>query len=57
MYDHKLHCGRKHFRCYYLQAFSTGNVTLKIPLKLMVNKVLKRLQRVNTLDSKIMREK
>ena len=57
MYDHKLHRGRKHFRCYYLQAFSTGNVLLKIPFKLMVNKVLRRLKRVNTLDSKIMREK
>ena len=23
MYDHTLHCGRKHFCCYCLQAFST----------------------------------
>ena len=23
MYDYAIHCGRKHFCCYYLQAFST----------------------------------
>ena len=26
MYDHSLHCGRKHFCCCCLQAFSTGNI-------------------------------
>ena len=27
MDDHTLHCGRKHFSCYYcLQAFSTGEI-------------------------------
>lgn len=26
MYDHTLHCGRKHFCCYCLQAFSTTEI-------------------------------
>ena len=26
MYDHTLHLGRKHFCCYYLQAFSTKEI-------------------------------
>ena len=26
MYDHTLHCGRKHFCCYYLHAFSTEKI-------------------------------
>ena len=42
---------------YYLQTLSMGNIILKIVLKLMVNKVSSLLQRVNTFDSKIMREK
>ena len=42
---------------YYLQTLSMGNIILKIVLKLMVNKVSRLLQRVNTFDSKIMREK
>ena len=42
---------------YYLQTLSMGNIILKIVLKLMVNKVSRLLQRVNTFNSKIMREK
>ena len=44
-YDHTLYCGRKHFCCYCLQAFSTNeilNVRFKIALKLMVIKMIKR---------------
>ena len=26
LYDYTLHCGRKHFSCYYLQAFSTVEI-------------------------------
>ena len=26
IYDHTLHCGRKHFYCYCLQAFHTENI-------------------------------
>ena len=26
IYDHTLHCGRKHFYCYCLQTFHTENV-------------------------------
>ena len=26
MYDHTLHCGKKHFCCYCFQAFSTGEI-------------------------------
>ena len=42
---------------YYLQTLSMGNIIFKIVLKLMVNKVSRLLRRVNTFDSKIMREK
>ena len=58
MYYHTLHRGRKHFFRYCLQAFRTEeilNFMLKIVLKLMVNKGLRWLRNVKTLDSKIMR--
>ena len=55
-YDHTLYHGRKHFSCYCLQAFSTEE-TLKTALKLMANKELGCLKRVNLLNSKIMKEK
>ena len=32
MYDHTLHCGKKHFCCYCLQAFSTEEI-LKCQVK------------------------
>ena len=51
-----LHRGRK----YFLQAFSTEKI-LRCPvkgfLKLMVKKWLRCLKKVNTLDSKIMKER
>ena len=56
MYDHTLHRGRK----YCLQAFITEKI-LRCPvkgfLKLMVKKWLRCLKKVNTLDSKIMKER
>ena len=59
-YDHTLHRGRKHFCRYCLQASRTAenlNVILKIALKLIVNKLLRWLKRVNILNSKILEEK
>ena len=48
MYDHTLHHGRKHFCCYCLQAFRrTWNNILWIALKLMANKLLRCLKKVN----------
>ena len=44
MYDHTLYRRRKHFCCYYLQAFSieeiVKHVILKTALKLIANKEL-----------------
>ena len=60
MFDHTLHRGRKHFCRYCLQAFSSEEI-LKCHiidcLKLMANKELKRLKKVNMLNSKIMKDK
>ena len=56
MYDHTLHRGRK----YFLQAFITEKIlrcSVKGFLKLMVKKWLRCLKKVNTLDSKIMKER
>ena len=60
MYDHPLNCGRKHFCGYCLHAFITNEMLkrhIKIALKLMVNKRLKCLRKVNMLNSKIFKEK
>ena len=65
MYDYRLHLGGKQFCYYSLQVFSTEeilkrhikDVILKIALKLMVNKLLKSLRKVNMLKSKILKEK
>ena len=60
MYDHTLHHGRKHFCCYCLQAFNREEILkchFKIVLKLMVNKGLKCLKKMNTLNSKYLKEK
>ena len=60
MNDHILHWGRKHFCRYFLQALEQEknlNVVLKIALKLMVNKLLRYLKRVNILNSNILEEK
>ena len=56
MYDHTLHHGRKDFCHYCLQGFRAAE-KLKIALKLMVNKLLRCLRRVNILHSKTMKEK
>ena len=60
MYDYTLHGGRKHFYRYCLQAFSTEEI-----LKHHINDCFKingkqrdiRSKKVNTLNSKVMREK
>ena len=61
MYNHKLHRGGKHFCRYCLPAFITGRKYLKfmlmIALRLMVNKLLRCLKKLNMLNSKIMKEK
>ena len=59
MYNYTLHCGRRHVVIVYklLEKQIYWEVILKIALELMVNKGLRCLQRVNMLNSKIMREK
>ena len=59
MYDPSLHCRRKHICCYCLHAFITEEilkVILETALKLMINKELKCLKKVNILSSKIMKK-
>ena len=59
MYDHSLHCRRKHFCRYCLHASITKEIFKrhkKIALKLMVNKELRYLRKVNMLISKILKE-
>ena len=58
MLGHTLHRRRKHFCRYCVQAFRTAEkLKLKILLKLMVNKLLRCLRKVNILNSKFMEEK
>ena len=59
MYNNSLHRGRKHFYRYCLHAFITEEISviLKIVLKLMVNKRLRCLRKVNMLNSKLLKEK
>ena len=61
MYDHSLHRGRKHFCCYCFHGFITEkNWKHHIKdcfLKLIVNKWLRCLKKVNMLNSKIFKEK
>ena len=60
MHDHSLHRGRKRFCRYCLQAFITEEMLkrhIKDCFKLMVNKRLRCLKKVNTLNSKILKEK
>ena len=65
MYDHSLHCRRKHFCRYMLVTFLSLHASItkeifkrhkKIALKLMVNKELRYLRKVNMLISKILNE-
>ena len=53
MYDHTLHHRQKQFCPYCLQAFSTAEILKShvVALKLMVNKQLTYLEKVNMLDS------
>ena len=56
VYDDTLHRRRKNFCCYCLQAFSTDEILkLNIAIKLIVNKGLGYLKKVNMLDSNITR--
>ena len=60
MYDHALKRGRKHFSVVVYKSLvqkKYKNIILKIVLKLMTNKELRDLKKVNTLNSKIMKEK
>ena len=60
MYNYSLHPGKKPFSRYCLQAYVTEKVLKvksKIALKLMVNKELKCLKKVNKLNWKILKEK
>ena len=56
MHNHTLHCRRKHFCRYCLQEFSTEEI-LKIALKLMVNKGFRCPKKMNTLNSKFLKER
>ena len=60
MYDHKLHCGRKHFRRYCLQAFSKREILkcyIKDSFKINAKQRIIMPKKMNMLNSKIMREK
>ena len=60
MYDHSLDHERKHFCCYCLHVFITEEILkchIKDCFKLMINKWLRRLRKVNMLNSKILKEK
>ena len=60
MYDHALHHGRKNFvvvGCKLLVPKKYLKVLLKTAVKLMVNKLLRSLRRVNILNSKTVKEK
>ena len=57
MYDQTLHRGRKHFcRYLFLKTAEKLKCHIKIALKLMVNKLLRCLKRVNVLNSKTLEE-
>ena len=60
MYDHTLHCGRKHFCRYCLQGFSTEK-TLKCLVgdcfKINGQQVVKMPRMLNMLEPKTMKEK
>ena len=59
MYDYTLHGGRKHFYRYCLQAFSTEEILKHINDCFKINGKQRdiRSKKVNTLNSKVMREK
>ena len=60
MNDHSLHRGTNHLCRYFLQAFITEETLkrqIKIALKLMLNKELQCLRKVNMLNSKNLKEK
>ena len=60
IYVHSLHPGRKHFSRYFLHDFITEEILerhLNIALKLMLNKPLKCLGKLNILYSKTLKEK
>ena len=61
MYDHTSHHGKKHFCRYFLQALlSTEEIVkrhIKDCFKIMANKDLKCLKKVNMLNSNIIKEK
>ena len=52
-----LHHGWKIFVAITCKPLAQKNIMLKIVLKLMVNKLLRYLKSVNTLDSKLTKEK
>ena len=59
MYDYTLHCVKKHFSQYCLEAFSTEKILkrhIKTALKLMTNKKLQYLKKATMLNLKIMGE-
>ena len=58
MYDHTLFLGRKNFYRYCLQAFRTEEILKrKVTLKSILDIWLRRLKKVNILNSKILKEK
>ena len=60
VYDHSLYRRRKYFCRYCLQAFIREKILkiiLKVALKLMTNKQLRCLRKVNMLNLKILKEK
>ena len=60
MYDHSSHRGRKHFCTYSLHAFITEGIMkrhIKGCFEIMVKKRLRCLNKVNNLNSKILKGK
>ena len=60
MYDHSSHRGRKHFCTYSLHAFITEEIMkrhIKDCFEIMVKKRLRWLNKVNNLNSKILKGK
>ena len=53
MYDHTLHCGRTHFCCYHLQAFTNEEIIkchVKDCFKINGKQMIKMQKTVNMLD-------
>ena len=60
MYDHTLHCGRKHFCRYCLQGFSTEKILkclVEDCFKINGKEVIKMPRMLNMLEPKTMKEK